>query len=195
MKGRIAKLVVFVLLGAIGNVAVAWGCWLHEHEAMARILRTPVSRTVQYRAPVMLLPSRSEAKTIAIDMRLPTRSGWPCSCLAAFVMEYHNGKFVRTSGIWQAGIQVPARSFGLTGDNLTLPVQPTWPGFVINTLFYAAILWLLFAAPFALRRWRRIKRGLCPACAYPVGESAACTECGKPVAPRCVAVIGESGHV
>jgi predicted amidophosphoribosyltransferase len=49
---------------------------------------------------------------------------------------------------------------------------------------YAAILWMLFAAPFALRRWRRIKRGLCPACAYPVGASDVCTECGKPVKPR-----------
>jgi hypothetical protein len=62
-----------------------------------------------------------------------------------------------------------------------VPYQPIWPGFAINTLFYAGILWLLFAAPFALRRRRRIKRGLCPACAYPVGASDVCTECGKPV--------------
>src|SRR5262245_36915851 len=53
-----------------------------------------------------------------------------------------------------------------------LPLMPLWPGFAINTVFYAAILWLLFAFPFALRRRRRIKRGLCPACAYPVGDSA-----------------------
>ncbi len=56
--------------------------------------------------------------------------------------------------------------------------RPIWPGFAINTLFYAAILWLLIAALFALRRRRRIKRGLCPACAYPIGESDICTECG-----------------
>jgi hypothetical protein len=62
-----------------------------------------------------------------------------------------------------------------------IPLRPLWPGFAINTLFYAAILWLLFAAPFALRRRRRIARGLCPACAYPVGVSPVCTECGRPV--------------
>ena len=62
-----------------------------------------------------------------------------------------------------------------------LPLRPILPGFAINTLFYAAIVWLVFAGPFALRRWRRIKRGLCPACAYPVGASDTCTECGKPV--------------
>jgi hypothetical protein len=58
------------------------------------------------------------------------------------------------------------------------PFRPLWPGFAINTLFYAAILWLLFAAPFVLRRWRRVRRGLCPACGYPVGTSPVCTECG-----------------
>jgi hypothetical protein len=62
-----------------------------------------------------------------------------------------------------------------------LPLRLIWPGFAINTVFYAAILWMLFAAPFSIRRWRRIKRGLCPACAYPVGASDVCTECGKPV--------------
>jgi hypothetical protein len=62
-----------------------------------------------------------------------------------------------------------------------------WPGFAINTLFYAGILWLLFAAPIALRRRRRIKRGLCPACAYPVGTSNKCTECGVMVRPTAAA--------
>jgi hypothetical protein len=65
-----------------------------------------------------------------------------------------------------------------------LPSRPRWPCFTINTLFYAAILWLLFAAPFTLRRHLRIKRGLCPACAYPIGASEVCTECGKPVKAR-----------
>ena len=64
-----------------------------------------------------------------------------------------------------------------------LPWHPLWPGFAVNTVFYAAMLWLLFAAPFRFRRYRRIKRGLCPACAYPIGTSDVCTECGKPV-PR-----------
>ena len=69
-----------------------------------------------------------------------------------------------------------------------LPLRLIWPGFAINTVFYAAILWLLFAAPFALRRRRRIKRGLCPACAYPVSDSPVCTECGRPVPKRHITV-------
>ncbi len=54
------------------------------------------------------------------------------------------------------------------------PLAPIWPAFAINTIFYATLLWL----PFVLRRFLRLKRGLCPKCAYPMGESAVCTECG-----------------
>ncbi len=64
---------------------------------------------------------------------------------------------------------------------INVEVEPLWRGFAINTVFYAALLWLMFAAPFALRRSIRRRRGLCPACAYPVGASDVCTECGKPV--------------
>ncbi len=68
-------------------------------------------------------------------------------------------------------------------DYRLLPLRPTWPGFAINTLFYAAILWLL-PGSFALRRFLRVKRGLCPKCAYPMGESSVCTECGRALPHR-----------
>ena len=62
-----------------------------------------------------------------------------------------------------------------------IPMGSVWPGFAINTILYAVIAWLLFTAPRSLRHWWRIKRGQCPACAYPVGTSDVCTECGKRV--------------
>jgi hypothetical protein len=70
-----------------------------------------------------------------------------------------------------------------------LPIRPLWPGFAVNTLFYAAILWLLVPGPFALRRFIRVKRGLCPKCAYPMGEAAVCTECGKRLPGRAGATL------
>jgi len=84
---------------------------------------------------------------------------------------------------WESGIALAPKRAGSKNvfQQRALPVAPLWPGFAINAVFYAAILWLLFAAPFALRRWRRIKRGLCPKCAYPVGTSEVCTECGAAV--------------
>ena len=66
-------------------------------------------------------------------------------------------------------------------DRGHLPARPLWPGFALNTLFYATLLWLLIPGPFVLRRFLRLRRGLCPKCAYPMGESAVCSECGKPL--------------
>ncbi len=43
-----------------------------------------------------------------------------------------------------------------------------------------ALIW----GPFSLRRFLRVRRGLCPTCAYPMGESAVCTECGRDVPKR-----------
>ena len=62
--------------------------------------------------------------------------------------------------------------------------RPIWPGIAVNTVFYAAIIWLVILGPFALRRYLRRRRGLCPACAYPMGESDVCTECGKVLPKR-----------
>jgi hypothetical protein len=65
-----------------------------------------------------------------------------------------------------------------------LPLQPLWSGFVVNTLFYTAIVWLLIRGPFVLRRLIRRRRGRCPKCGYdlrgqpPGPAAAACPECG-----------------
>lgn len=57
-----------------------------------------------------------------------------------------------------------------------------WAGVILNPLFFALAVWTpLIALPLAFRklvRRRRLRRGLCPDCAYPTGESARCSECG-----------------
>ena len=62
-----------------------------------------------------------------------------------------------------------------------LPLGPIWPGFAANTLFYAAILWLLIPGPFVLRRVIRVRGGRCGACGYDLKgaeHDRACPECG-----------------
>lgn len=59
-----------------------------------------------------------------------------------------------------------------------LPFQPIWPGFLLNTVIYAVPFWLLATLPFQWRARRRRRRGWCVACAYPMGSSPVCTECG-----------------
>ena len=104
-------------------------------------------------------------------------AGWPYPALSGVVIaeqyDHTNGHTLTPEREWWL-VEVPVIRVGV-------PLLPLWPGFAINTVFYAAILWMLFASPFAMRRHRRIKRGLCPACAYPVGTSDKCSECGKPV--------------
>lgn len=61
-----------------------------------------------------------------------------------------------------------------------LAVLPISTGIAINTVFYAALLWIPFA-PFQLRRYMRIKRGRCLKCGYNLRHAgySACPECGK----------------
>ncbi len=58
--------------------------------------------------------------------------------------------------------------------------RPIWPGFAINTIFYAAILWMLTLGPFIVRRVIRRKRGRCIKCGYDLrgAEHTVCPECG-----------------
>jgi hypothetical protein len=105
------------------------------------------------------------------------RAGWP---IASFetggATSYTVPPALAPTSAWV----LPPTNSG--GYERWVPYKLLWPGFAINTMFYAAILWLLFAAPGIVRRRFRARRGQCPACAYPVGASDVCTECGRPVA-------------
>lgn len=64
-----------------------------------------------------------------------------------------------------------------------IPLTPVWPGFVLNTLFYTVILWLLWSAPFATRRLIRKRRGRCARCGYDLTgvKHDVCPECGAKI--------------
>ena len=70
----------------------------------------------------------------------------------------------------------PGRSFTIK----VIPYGPLWLGLLINSIFYAGLLWLLIPGPFALRTHLRRKRGLCVKCAYDLkgAEHEVCPECG-----------------
>lgn len=113
-----------------------------------------------------------------------TQAGWPCLSL--------EWEFWATSATpvppdgwnqelpklthWRSGLPVPSErlAFILEGWE-RLPLHPLWLGFAFNTLFYTALLWFRFV----LRRFIRVRRGLCAACAYPMSASPVCSECGK----------------
>lgn len=67
----------------------------------------------------------------------------------------------------------------------SLPLMPLWPGFAVNTAFYAAsiaTLWLTVSGGLHLMgtKKRRRKRGLCESCGYDIQGLPTCPECGRP---------------
>jgi hypothetical protein len=217
VKRRTRTILVFLLLGAIVNVAVAWGCARFCN--VRQFSRTSSEEDVQWWAhdgpigvthPLTALAASQSRGLRVVLMVYETRIGqdyrlWTQNLAVGYqaglpLLSMHGENWVSglprsallggsfTIGPQPTGMEKPRYAIKLYPDpSLThsrlLPLKPIWPGFAINTVFYAAILWLLFAAPFALRRRRRIKRCLCPKCAYPVGTSEVCTECGAAVMP------------
>jgi hypothetical protein len=130
--------------------------------------------------------SHARVAPIPSDLRIDHHEdarGWPMRSLLSwetFVREPRNPRSATSTVHWAIDLKGPQ---GRLGFPRRLPLRPIWPGFAINTVFYATILWLLFVGPFALRRWRRMKRGLCPKCGYDLrgsapSDSAMCPECG-----------------
>ena len=108
-------------------------------------------------------------------------AGWPMRCLVSL----HQEVVAQNTGTsW--GLRF-GTSRGFLGLPRALPLRPIAVGFTINTLLFAAILWLLIPGPFVLRRFIRRRRGRCPACGYPRGDSSICSECGKPLPQHAVA--------
>ncbi len=224
MKRHLLIIAICLLLGAVVNVAVAWGCavWLEVFRGQFERVRDRNTDLGVFRAAKFSRPGAMYFETVRWKGRVqqsvsPTDDpnellpGW--TGLTAPTQAYESGKYQieyravdlrgwpmrslwleytghSSSGVLdvQGGLVTSAlRMSPRSGRPLTrsgqsfpvaLPLRPLWPGFALNTLFYAVILWLLAGGLFALRRDLRIKRGLCPKCAYRTGESSVCTECG-----------------
>jgi hypothetical protein len=112
--------------------------------------------------------------------------GWPLPSMW-YELQYWSNPGPRNQMKSLGGIALPLpvwidpRPYSGKDQPRTLPLRPIWSGFAINTFFYAAILFLIFFVPAATRRMIRRRRGLCQKCAYPIGSSAVCTECGANV--------------
>ena len=205
MKRRVLTILAFLLAGAVVNVAVAWGCarwprdifsvtskdsvalsfqdiaWWNKHVSPLFDCHAESAykrREVGIEASMFLSAVTTQGHVSAIHIA----SGWPARSLSG---EFWDSSAQGKPPQWserRAVVVYLNRSFAT-------PVRPVWPGFAINTVFYATVLWLLNYGPFVLlRRLIRRRRGLCPACAYPMGEASVCTECGRALPGRAEAV-------
>jgi hypothetical protein len=198
---------VFLLLGAIVNVAVAWGIAISYHPGFEpsleggqyfreevrywRVYRWTAPGSEIFRSYIRDgLGGLKSGRELAMSEVLPSwinplwvqgnrnpnivgAYGWPTISMWC----QHDRRMDAASG---AASRQDVDAWLLLGQSVerSVPLNPISPNFAINTIFYAAILWMLFFAPGSVRRTIRRRRGLCPACAYPIGTSPVCTECG-----------------
>jgi hypothetical protein len=111
--------------------------------------------------------------------------GWPLRCVRHVSAIEHGGYQGRD-------LIPPLRTFSRSEILVrmgpiacSLGYDPIWPGLLVNTAFYGAILWGLWVGPGALRRGLRRRRGACVRCGYDLrggegsdGAPAVCPECG-----------------
>ncbi len=237
MRRRLLIVAIFLLAGAVVNVAVAWGCaaWFpfetrqrrpHEYaidyirrnlsadpdaaeivdywrirrhgalyfSASRQHLDTEDDEPPNFRSwswPEGMTPEALRPRWLQVrpycDSVLVHRYvfawGWPLLSLWCEheVVDIHSltpPRIYRVHGGIETSLEPIKLYYGTYAR--VLPLRPIWPGFAVNAIFYAAILWLLIPGPFALRRLVRRRRGLCPACGYDLrhGEHEACPECG-----------------
>ncbi len=177
MKRRLLIIAIFLLLGAVVNVAVAWGCALWSKPSHSTD-KSGQPEHLGFGYTVSFYEAARPSDSVRIFFPVEIAAGWPLRCLErdTGLSPFYNAE--RT--VIQAGIPLPPLLEWIHPlPNRTLPIRAVPAGFTLNTLFYATLLWLLIPGTVALRRLMRVRRGLCPKCAYPMGESAVCTECGR----------------
>ncbi len=188
MKRRLLIIGMFLLLGAVVNVAVAWSLiasevplWRLDEQPMAddeanAMWQRYVGEVIPPDDTIHGTRWKQFGSVITQvyydDSRWPhsmpatywlLQAGWPMHCMEGSISEGTNMWYVRLAMV---------------------PVGVRWLPFALNTLLYSLVLWLLIPGPFVLRRFLRLRRGLCPKCAYPMGDSAVCTECGGELPKR-----------
>jgi hypothetical protein len=202
LRRKTVKTIVFLVTGAIINVAVAWVCVLiaartfrtidvpsdderaalHRRHAVRESIITTDGWGVNFTygdarrtffGVVQFKVGATDREPLLIH---EARAGYPCHGLASSRLTRLEEQ--SSEAVEQFYDSYSTRS--VSTNDFAMPTGPIWPGFAINTIFYAAILWLLSAAPFALRRRRRIKRGQCASCGYSLRDSTSdkCPECG-----------------
>lgn len=230
MQRAAGTIIIFLILGAVVNVAIAWGiAWSQPQGAWragAASMRgythdSPDSWEIDvHRAPGRVLVTRYETNWPRYDVQKPlapprwseaatqpqvetperpnrtdkvteTAYGWP---LVSMMYEYdfrhlHVGFSgnLYYFGELRGGVLL-SRIEGLAHPNdwrptlHVLPLRIIWLNFFAGAAIYGGAFFILFCAPRWVRSAHRRRRGLCPACGYPRGESSVCTECGRRLA-------------
>lgn len=236
---RLRRILAFLLLGAVMNVLVAWGCakW---GDRRVHTPVDPMDRTLEAKS-INVVPrwaiewiDQAQAKErfgqdwpTGVQLRqidfpgcrrvmcrrwyttpwhiyhleqVSVSLGWPARSLRYYERSIHDHEYFPESRVWRLPgwhggvpfadpIEKQLEQWWVPDwQRVVKPVYPLTPialPFTLNTLFYAALLYLPFAAFSTLRRRRRIRRNLRLSCGYslagavPTKNTIICPECGK----------------
>ena len=204
MKRRLAKLVVFLLLGAIITVVVTCVCarwspevscklrsttsaqatWLYlvdplaQFQGYTQIDRYYVGCKVrELRASNWLLASGQVSSAWAHVVE----AGFPLRCFHGTRMV--NQKVQRGNGTWPPPPIFRQATAKSQMKERLIPFHPLWPAFVLNSIFYAVITFGLIRIVECGRMARRRYKHQCPLCGYDLrgAEHDVCPECGVEV--------------
>lgn len=160
-----------------GEVRVGSGMLIHHHVIFRRL------KDSRYPS------SASEILTYKV-----CAFGWPFPSLRFDVAEeeitYPGSDTIRDVDYYMNVASFPWRGVeirrGSKKPKCVLPIMPYWRGFAANVAFWAGFTALLPRVARAMRRGKaakRIARGQCPKCRYPIGSTPICPECGEHI-PR-----------
>ncbi|UCD74083.1 MAG: hypothetical protein JSV91_09865 [Phycisphaerales bacterium] len=227
MKRRVLTILLFLLMGAVVNVALAWGCvvWSQadtDHldfrpAGVEQLIESGLGRSIEGTGDTLYsyteipyiwqgsgfglqrtrawlwgfegIPSITDVNPVFPCLIERTIAGWPQLCLRG---ERINENYECLYGSkkpaqWRyvhSFVSPRAHSESVRTRSGLVPILPLWRPFLLNTIFYAVILWLLIRGPFVLRlhlcRRIRMKRGRCLKCGYDLrGDyDSGCPECG-----------------
>jgi hypothetical protein len=198
------RVAISLALGAMINVLVAWRChrfgWMEGKRTKIENpmwpIRVPSSwphepRWGEWTEAGSIAFSRfikhwPESRGGVEHAVIVYESGWPRRAMIRYLPVVGGSSPPKVPDIGMLHLGVPS-PFNLQSTNIPhanyLPVLPLWPGFAINTIFYGTFVFAAMAGASALKRRRRIKRGLCVQCAYPITGLTRCPECGLSTAP------------
>ncbi len=200
---------LFLTLGAVVNVGVAWWgaammpFWDNSHHRPTEIGPWPIDVPEDWPPSVdgianewalvtWIMVAGEERHSTGHNRFAPNHNvtvfeaGWPMRSMRTWIMSAppyeitDERDYEMTMGVDAAKV-VP---FFKNRRRLPIPLLPIPLGFTLNTLFYAALLYVPVLGFGALKCRQRARRGLCPACAYDLAGMTTCPECGSAPSPR-----------
>lgn len=190
------RITAYIGVGAIINVAIAWGCavwvddltlpapgtaakttWKQYSDAAEDYLEFSSTTASKCGFDMMILTAGlRKDRQYYVSSHLVVRAGFPLRCLEA------DGTLSRSPRLLPAiSIDRPLDlGVGILACR-SLPLRPKLVAFVVNTICYASIAVLCAMLMCLMQQCMRLKRGACAFCGYPLRGSELCSECGHSI--------------